>query len=161
MGNVLEVIKCNEGLLLFQCNHCINAVMLNHVPTLLANLQPTVARSAVHEVLSTSYEESVGDTKPLALAQADVERMKSQRFASLSVPESATAEDSGSNLSDVPPLPEQPDCQPNDKCSIAENPNCAKLRGRFLNVATSLMDRRDDELKVEIGSRSSYCAIQA
>merc|ERR1740123_1684831 len=158
MGNVLDVIKCDEQLLLFQCKHCNNAVMLNHVPTQLANLKSAVARSAVHEVLSTSYEESVDGTKPLALAQADVERMKSQRFATVSDPVSAT-EDPGLNLSDVPPVPEQPDCQPNSKCSIAGNPNCDKLRGRFLNVATSLMDRRD-ELKIEIGSRSYYCAMQ-
>merc|ERR1719277_273446 len=78
------------------------------------------------------------------------------RFSTLSVPE----EDPGLNLSDVPALPEPVDCQPTTKCSIGGSPNCAKLRGRFLNVATGLMDRRD-ELKESIGSRQSFCAAQA
>merc|ERR1740123_2206938 len=91
----------------------------------------------------------------MALAQADVVRMRRQRFSALSVP----VEDPGLNQSDVPALPEPVDCQPTTKCSISGSPNCAKLRGRFLNIATALMDRRD-ELKEAIGSRQSFCEMQ-
>merc|ERR1719282_1241675 len=93
----------------------------------------------------------------MALAQADVERMRSQKFAALSVP--VDGSDPGLNLSDVPALPEPVDCQPTTKCSISGNPNCAKLRGRFLNIATNLMDRRE-ELKQSIGSKQTFCEMQ-
>merc|ERR1740122_341777 len=158
MESVLDVIKCGDPLLLFQCKHCNDAIMLSHVPTELAKLQSGVARSSVHAVLATSYDESVTGQKPIALAQADVERMRSHRFAAMSVPVVGT--DPGLNISDVPALPEPVDCQPTTKCSISGNPNCKKLKGRFLSVATSLMDRRD-ELKVAIGARQTFCAIQS
>merc|ERR1719343_1607311 len=82
--------------------------------------------------------------------------MSHMRFSTLSVP----VEDSGLNLSDVPALPEPVDCQPTTKCSISGNPNCAKLKGRFLTVATGLMDRRD-ELNEAIGAKQTFCELQA
>merc|ERR1719356_1966443 len=36
MESVLDVIKCDDQLLLFQCKHCNDAIMLSHVPTELA-----------------------------------------------------------------------------------------------------------------------------
>merc|ERR1719343_132016 len=157
MENVLEAIVCNDPVLLFQCKHCNNAVMLKHVPTQLGQLQSGVARSSVQKALAMSYDESVQGQKPMALAQADVERMRSHKFAALSVP--VDISDPGLNLSDVPALPEPVDCQPTTKCSIAGNPNCDKLRGRFLNVATEPMDRRD-ELEETIGAKQRFCETE-
>merc|ERR1719210_1125260 len=140
MENILEVIKCDEAFLLFQCRHCKNAVMLHQVPAQLAKLKSGMARSDVQKALESSFQESLNGKKPIALAQTYVEGMGRMKFSTLSVP----VEDPGLNLSDVPALPEPVDCQPTTKCSIAGNPNCDKLRGRFLNIATGLEDRRDE-----------------
>merc|ERR1719277_702465 len=158
MESVLDVIKCDDPLLLFQCKHCNDAVMLSHVPAELAKLRSGVARSSVHTVLATSYDESVKGQKPIAMAQADVERMRSHRFAALSIPEVGVV-DPGLNISAVPALPEPVDCEPTTKCSISGNPNCDKLRGRFLNIATGLEDRREELLEA-IGSKHFFCEMQ-
>merc|ERR1719343_2019878 len=97
----------------------------------------------------------------MSLAQADVEHMRRHKFSALSTPvdPSVVPEDPGLNLSDVPALPEPVDCQPTTKCSISGNPNCDKLKGRFLNVATELMERRD-ELDETIGAKQRFCETE-
>merc|ERR1719221_675782 len=101
MENITSTITCaDEKVALFQCKHCKNAIMLNHIPTELSKLQSGDARSSVQQVLSLSYEESLNGKKPTALAQTAVERMSVHKFSALSDPSS----DPGLNLSDVPAL---------------------------------------------------------
>merc|ERR1719277_810461 len=144
MGRILELTDCNQALLLVQCRHCNDAIMIQHSPIqkMLGRLQSPVARQFIQDTVAETYSEAHGK----AFIQA----------GSLPVGGMPVG---GVNVSDVP-QPVQPfDCQPNNKCSLATSPNCQKLKDKFLNVQGGIVDKRD-ELEEMIRTKQEFCREQ-
>jgi len=144
MGNILELTDCNQALLLVQCRHCNDAIMIQHSPIqkMLGRLESPVARQYIQDTVAETYAEAHGK----AFLQ-----MGSLPVGGLPV--------GGVNVSDVP-QPVQPfDCQPNNKCSLSTSPNCQKLKDKFLNVQGGIVDKRD-ELEGMIRAKQQFCNKQ-
>lgn len=157
MASVLEAASCEtlpgETTLLVQCSHCNNAIYLQHdkVAKLLGKLQSPFAKQYVQNSLGMSFRDSLGEKQPLALAQEGVERLRTRTtFAVVPIPVG------GVNTSDVPLAPEKYTCQPTTKCTIGSNPNCQKLKDRFLAVQAGIVDKRD-ELQEKISDTQKEC----
>merc|ERR1719277_2630122 len=104
MAKILELTDCNQALLLVQCRHCNDAIMIQHGPIqkMLGSLQSPIARMYIQNTVAAAYVDSHGKSM--------------MQMGSLPV--------GGVNTSDVPQAVQPFDCQPTNKCSLSSSPNC-------------------------------------
>merc|ERR1740121_261740 len=63
------------------------------------------------------------------------------------------------NVSAVPTNPVPVDCIPTTKCTLIGNPNCQKLKDRFILVQSGIRDKRD-EFDQALKDKITYCVDQ-
>jgi len=147
MAGILRLTDCNKEMMLVQCPHCDGAVLLQHgnVQKELNKLQSSVALDCVSDTLQSSFEESFAQIRHIG------QHGKHHHRRLLPV--------KPLNTSDVPIAPKPIECVPTNKCSIADSPNCQKLKDRFLVVQAGIVEKRDD-LQAELEARESFCKMQ-
>merc|ERR1711862_357699 len=60
------------------------------------------------------------------------------------------------NVSDVPKQPVKEDCVITNKCNLASNPECGKLRDRFLNIQAGIEEKKD-QLSEKLVELEHFC----
>jgi hypothetical protein len=151
MARILELTKCSS-LMLFQCRECGNAVMLQHdeMSDLMNQLQSHTAQQYVDGALQREYDESVKSA--VSLAQEDIEHIVRHGKYTTGIQKPLGA----LNTSDAPKKVMPLSCTPTNKCSLSTNPNCQKLKDRFLMVQAGIVDKKN-ELKFALYKRETYC----
>merc|ERR1712066_939352 len=110
-----------------------------------------------------SMLEIFGDTRhPTALTQEDVQELIQHMHLMSSGTETTAAPLIGNmdiNVSEVPTNPVPVDCIPTTKCTLASNPNCQKLKDRFILVQSGIRDKRD-EFDQALKDKIDFCDDQ-
>jgi len=63
------------------------------------------------------------------------------------------------NVSEIPQTPIVADCVPDNKCTVGSNPDCRKLKDRFLVVSAGIMDKKS-ELEAQLVEKEEFCQTQ-
>jgi len=150
MASILKLTDCNTAMMLVQCPHCDGAVLIQHgnVQQELNKLQSSVALESVSNTLHASYDESFAQ-----LQHGHIGKHHAKHLHRKLIPVKAL------NTSDVPIAPKPMECVPTNKCSIADSPNCQKLKDRFLVVQAGIVEKKD-ELQTQLEARESFCKKQ-
>merc|ERR1719215_949876 len=61
------------------------------------------------------------------------------------------------NTSDAPEVVVAHDCVPNSRCTIGTNPNCQKLKDRFLVIQAAIVDKKS-QLSQEVVETEGFCS---
>merc|ERR1719215_229079 len=152
VAGILKLIDC-KTLFLMQCKHCGGAVLIQHdhidLQGKLNSLQSSVARMYTSQSLHQAYLEAEHNS-PVAFFQEQEQATHWRhvhRHRHLAQP---------LNTSDAPEVVVAHECVPNGRCTIGTNPNCQKLKDRFLVIQAAIVDKKN-QLSGELVETENFC----
>lgn len=147
MAKILELTKCDKGaaaaLIQCECQNGDTAVAIEDatLTKMLSSLKSDLVKQYVHHELQAVFKHSQH-----AAVLLDEGMRRNKTF----FPPNKL------NVTDVPQAPVKPDCVVVDKCNIASNPNCGKLRDRFLGIQAGIEEKKD-ELSEKLVELEHFC----
>jgi len=155
MEKILELTKCDDTKSFLQLDqHDVSLLececrggkpvfaMRNAALTrMLGQLKSNLAKQYVHQGLSSMFRAS--SRVQMFLQESELKNLTVFQPNTL-------------NVSDVPKTPTKSDCVIQNKCNLASNPECGKLRDRFLNIQAGIEEKKD-ELSEKLVELEHFC----